>query len=508
MLLSRLKRLAYRANNEFLAWHYRRHWGMTIGKGVRISRTAKLDKTFPRGVRIGDYTAIAFDAAIITHDFVNGKHTPIEIGSNCLIGARSVIMPGVKVGDNSIVGIGAVVLGDVPANSVVSGNPARIVERGITTGKWGIRNPEFLKLEGIEPVKRPPAPPSVQGSSNDGTIRSLLARYISGDADLSKSFDELGLDSFALVTLRAELEQATGGQIPDDQWVAIERPSQLVGLSITKTEAPERNVRGATARRQVQIDMPQMSMRGLSEGWLFREVGDIHWGILTSALGVKSSEIADQAGERLYATFTRIRMRSASPLAAFRENDTLDIASAMTRFGAGMFFTSTQLRALGRTIEVEAMSSFSKIAVSGDNTSLLKGQPAIPPGFAIPALSSPPDFSGEYRALRAEDPGPEAFSTEYRVVPQTDINGVGLLYFASYPVIAEICLSRFLGQDAPRWSVIERDICYFANCGPDDAIRYCIHCVDKSEDHLAVTASMTRVSDGKRMAIIRSRHGR
>ncbi|MCB2129600.1 MAG: acyltransferase [Rhodobacteraceae bacterium] len=118
---------------------YRRFYGMDIGEGVRISRGAKLDKTYPKGIHIGDYTAVTSGAAILTHDFVNRRHMDVRIGRNCFIGYGAIILPGVTIGDNVIVTGNSVVGRDVPSNCVVMGNPARPVETGIVTGEWGIR---------------------------------------------------------------------------------------------------------------------------------------------------------------------------------------------------------------------------------------------------------------------------------------------------------------------------------------------------------------------------------
>jgi len=52
---------------------------------------------------------------------------PIKIGHTCWIGGRSVICPGVTIGDNVVVGAGSVVTKDVPSNVVVAGNPAKII---------------------------------------------------------------------------------------------------------------------------------------------------------------------------------------------------------------------------------------------------------------------------------------------------------------------------------------------------------------------------------------------
>jgi maltose O-acetyltransferase len=52
---------------------------------------------------------------------------PITIGNGCWIGGRAIICPGVRIGDNVVVGAGSVVTKDVPSNVVVGGNPAKII---------------------------------------------------------------------------------------------------------------------------------------------------------------------------------------------------------------------------------------------------------------------------------------------------------------------------------------------------------------------------------------------
>lgn len=52
----------------------------------------------------------------------------IKIGNNSFIGARAVLLPGTRIGDNCIIGAGSVVKGEIPDNSVVIGNPAKIVK--------------------------------------------------------------------------------------------------------------------------------------------------------------------------------------------------------------------------------------------------------------------------------------------------------------------------------------------------------------------------------------------
>ncbi|HWM46404.1 MAG TPA: acyltransferase [Xanthobacteraceae bacterium] len=121
-----------------LKWlYYTKVWGMDIHPTATFSLSARLDKTYPAGVHIGADTYIAFEAAVLAHDMTRGLYLHTRIGKHCFIGARSVILPGITIGDHSIVGTGAVVTRDVPAHCIVAGNPAKIIREGIMTGHWG-----------------------------------------------------------------------------------------------------------------------------------------------------------------------------------------------------------------------------------------------------------------------------------------------------------------------------------------------------------------------------------
>ncbi len=52
---------------------------------------------------------------------------PIRIGKNCWLGAGVIVLPGVTIGDNSVIGAGSVVTKDIPANVVAVGNPCRVM---------------------------------------------------------------------------------------------------------------------------------------------------------------------------------------------------------------------------------------------------------------------------------------------------------------------------------------------------------------------------------------------
>ena len=57
------------------------------------------------------------------------KKGQVVIGKNVWVGANSVILPGVKIGDNSVIGTGSIVIKDIPSYSVAVGNPAKVIKK-------------------------------------------------------------------------------------------------------------------------------------------------------------------------------------------------------------------------------------------------------------------------------------------------------------------------------------------------------------------------------------------
>jgi len=112
--------------------------GLQIGSGFSYTQLPDFGSE-PYLVKIGNHVRFSGQVMFSTHDGGTWvfrdrpeyqtvrKFGRIEIGDNCFIGFRTVILPGVKIGTNCVIGAGSVVTKDVPDNTVAAGVPARVI---------------------------------------------------------------------------------------------------------------------------------------------------------------------------------------------------------------------------------------------------------------------------------------------------------------------------------------------------------------------------------------------
>lgn len=106
---------------------------MVIGNNIFFGKNVQID--FTGGVQIDDNTEISEEVIIYSHDhdhfdFRKTINYQLHVGKHVRFGARCMILPKTSsIGDNSIIGAGAVVTKEVPNNVVVGGNPAKILKK-------------------------------------------------------------------------------------------------------------------------------------------------------------------------------------------------------------------------------------------------------------------------------------------------------------------------------------------------------------------------------------------
>jgi len=101
--------------------------GFRIGSNVFIGMKCFLDDTHPELISIGDNTTISFLCTLIVHGRTRSswETAPVRIEDNVYVGANSIILKGVTIGRNAVIGAGSVVTKDVAEYVIVAGNPAK-----------------------------------------------------------------------------------------------------------------------------------------------------------------------------------------------------------------------------------------------------------------------------------------------------------------------------------------------------------------------------------------------
>lgn len=110
-----------------------------ISRNSVIERRVELDKIKPSGIHIGDGCLIASGSTILCHEHIYRDEedpripytTDTYIGRRCFIGVRALILPGVKIGDDCVIGAGCIVNKDIPSGCMAVGVPAKIVKTGL-----------------------------------------------------------------------------------------------------------------------------------------------------------------------------------------------------------------------------------------------------------------------------------------------------------------------------------------------------------------------------------------
>ncbi len=337
------------------------------------------------------------------------------------------------------------------------------------------------------------------------------------EEDLFTPIRQTHIDSLDIVVIRVTLEKHFGIEVSDEVWYQYQTLSEALEYfhkhksehsSINKTEANE-----VTNKENVEIRMPQMANGALSESWLLKYLGDKHWLLLSEGFNKKSSEFKDNSGNRLYATFVRINY-STSSLNNFKENETINFNSKIEGFGSSTFISNINGKSSINKIKATLLTTFS-IRINANNNEINKGNVDLIPN-RIAQLSKTPNHLNEYRLLRkglldeiSSDFGifPNVdnviFSCEYEVNPYYEINGVGLLYFAAYPIVSDSCCLKYFNDNKSfLYSTIYRDIFYFANCNPADKIIFQLNFIEQKENIIKTLTTLFRKSDNKLLAKI------
>lgn len=116
--------------------------GASIEMGDTVGINYGVEIYASKSIKMGDNAMIGDLATLYDTDFhglgegSEVRQAPIVLGDNVWIGRAAIVLPGVTIGDHSIVAAGAVVTKDVPPRVVVAGNPAKVVREITASDSW------------------------------------------------------------------------------------------------------------------------------------------------------------------------------------------------------------------------------------------------------------------------------------------------------------------------------------------------------------------------------------
>lgn len=118
-----------------------RKMGCHVGKNTFFGDYVRMDTSYADMIYIGDYTHITSGCRLLCHQRdltgycvgdnaadLRYKTGEIHIGKGVMVGMETIIMPGVTIGDGAIIGAGSIVTRDIPAWTIATGRPARVVK--------------------------------------------------------------------------------------------------------------------------------------------------------------------------------------------------------------------------------------------------------------------------------------------------------------------------------------------------------------------------------------------
>jgi len=315
------------------------------------------------------------------------------------------------------------------------------------------------------------------------------------------------IDSLDLTVIRVVLEKYFGFEIDDETWFEYQTLSEAIEYFHNNKDINQSIIHPketVSISEKIEIGMPQLANNSLSENWLLKYIGNAHWQLITKGFKLRSSEFKDDKGNRLYATFVRINY-SISALNKFLENETIEFRSTIKSFGNSTFISKVKGVSKNKTVNALLATTFA-VRENENNKIINKSKPKKKIN-GIKQLMKIPVFLTDYRLIRKGELNKIAtvngdfkitdtvlYKCEYIINPYYDINGVGLLYYASYPIISDICILKF-NFNFIEYNTVFRDIFYFANANKNEKILFELNTLEENDSEIRTTTSLFRSSD-------------
>jgi probable biosynthetic protein (TIGR04099 family) len=251
--------------------------------------------------------------------------------------------------------------------------------------------------------------------------------------------------------------------------------------------------------------MAEMGYHGLSEQWLKRRAGDLHWRLIARAMGQQDAVFTCSEGEPLYAAFCATSLQFTRPRLP-RLGGEMTLAADLFRVGHGRLASRLRIISDGDVVgRMILVSTFVGRSEPGNNRSVVRRSPralAIPPEAPLAVRRVAEQASAIARDIRHDNFKLSGMTGTQKVLPcpATDFNAAGLLYFPSYSALADRAL--FEARERHSGMLVSRHVLYLNNVEPGEW-------TDVSfRDRLWDNDIMLRGADNRPLALMRVRYHR
>lgn len=272
------------------------------------------------------------------------------------------------------------------------------------------------------------------------------------------------------------------------------------------------------ATHRYRAGMPQLCFTGLSENWLLKECGHLHWEALAKHSGRTTTDFIADDGTRSYAAFTAVSLRTDG-FGSIAENDDFDVLTSLCRVGAVRHFSTHKLTSGGTTRASVAMSTtFVQRNVARDNRSVARAALAALGDNVGPVPDEVRQMTALGKRLRAGErqacewfaacASPDEPPRVFFPCPNNDFNGADFLYFASFQAFvdrAEWQRHRFAEPPV----LASRDLHFYGNVNVGDSLG--VHLIAEKVDERGIShwSEVRRGSDGQKIAdVLTTKHWR
>lgn len=260
---------------------------------------------------------------------------------------------------------------------------------------------------------------------------------------------------------------------------------------------------------RVVVGMPHLSLGGLSENWLLKECGHIHWQMLARYFQLESPDFRDKFGNRLYAAFIAVELREAK-LEMIREHNGLEIRSEIKRLSRSQFASVHRIASENAPCgTVEMISIFLRRSASKNNHSVMSASipcdenridsteihPLMKEGRALRNNRVARDAS----AFKLVPPDPDR-QFQFKPCPHSDFNGAQFLYFAAHQAIIDRAEWQWELAKCEIAQTSSRRLFYYGNVNVSEALE--VRCCGFRETDAGFIhwCEIVRQSDNMRIA--------